>query len=75
MAFKDAETKALRADQLREHDTATLEAELATLKEALFRLQFRAATEALQGDETARFQVLRRNIARTMTVLRERKQQ
>jgi large subunit ribosomal protein L29 len=45
---------------------------LRRLKEARFRLKFRSATEAI--DNPSQFQVLRRNIARIETVLRERKQ-
>ena len=72
MALKNAETKPLDAGQLRDLDTAELEAELAVLKEARFRLKFRSATEAI--DNPAQFRIMRRNIGRIMTVLRERAQ-
>lgn len=72
MALKDAEQKPLDAAQLRELETDELRAELARLREARFRLRFRGATEAIEN--TAQFQIMRRNIARLETVLRERAQ-
>jgi len=72
MALKDAELKPLQAGVLRELTDAELHDELARLKEARFRLKFRSATEAV--DNPSQFRVLRRNIARIETVLRERKQ-
>ena len=72
MAFKDAETKPLANATVRESDTAELESELARLEEARFRLRFRSATEAIEN--SAQIRILRRNIARLKTVLRERKQ-
>lgn len=70
MALKDAERKWLRAGQLRDLSTEELKQELGRLKEERFRLKFRSATEPI--DNTAQFGVLRRNIARVQTVLRER---
>ena len=70
MALKDAESKHVSMGALRELETAELEAELARLKEARFRLKFRSATEAI--DNPAQFTITRRNIARIATVLRER---
>ena len=72
MAFKDAETKPLAGTEIREVDVAELERELARLEEARFRLRFRSATEAIENP--AQIRILRRNIARLKTVLRERKQ-
>ena len=72
MALKDAERTPLMAGQLRELAEDELRQELRRLKEARFRLKFRSATEAI--DNPSQFQVLRRNIARIETVLRERKQ-
>jgi large subunit ribosomal protein L29 len=72
MALKDAELKPLEASTLRELTEAELHDELERLKEARFRLKFRSATEAV--DNPSQFLVLRRNIARIHTVLRERKQ-
>ncbi len=70
MALKDAAQKALRCGQLRDLSTEELEEESGRLKEERFRLKFRSATEPIANP--AQFQVLRRNIARIETVLRER---
>ena len=70
MALKDAERTPLKAGQLRDLDARELADELERLKEARFRLKFRAATEPI--DNTAQFRILRRNIARIETVLREK---
>ncbi len=70
MALKDAERTPLKAGQLRDLDARELAGELDRLKEARFRLKFRAATEPI--DNTAQFRILRRNIARIETVLREK---
>ncbi len=70
MTLKDAETKPLRGNQLRELDTEELKAELSRLREALFRLRFRSATETIANP--MQFRIIRRNIARLLTVLRER---
>ncbi len=70
MALKDAERKPLKGGQLRDLEVRELADELDRLKEARFRLQFRAATEPI--DNPAQFRVLRRNIARIETVLREK---
>ena len=72
MALKDAEIKPVAPEKVRELDTAELTSELARLEEARFRLRFRSATEAIEN--SSQFRVLRRNIARLKTVLRERKQ-
>ncbi|UCG85145.1 MAG: 50S ribosomal protein L29 [Gemmatimonadota bacterium] len=70
MALKDAEKKPLDPAQLRELQTGELREELGRLEEAQFRLRFRSATEAI--DNPLQFRVIRRNIARIKTVLRER---
>lgn len=70
MALKDAETKPLRGGQLREIESDELKQELRRLQEASFRLGFRSATETV--DNPMQFRVIRRNIARIKTVLRER---
>ncbi len=70
MALKDAESKLLSAGHLRDLETAELEAELGRLREARFRLKFRSATEAI--DNPAQFKIMRRNIAKIITVLHER---
>jgi large subunit ribosomal protein L29 len=70
MALKDTETKPLRGPLLREAETDELRRELARLEEARFRLRFRAATEAL--DSPIQHRIIRRNIARIKTILRQR---
>ena len=70
MTIKDAETKPIKAGRLTDMDKAALEAELARLKEAQFRLQWRSATETIEN--AIQFRTLRRNIARIATALGER---
>ena len=70
----DAERKRLDLVALRELSDDELRTELAALKEAQFRLRFRAATEDISADNPMRFRTMRRNIARIQTVLRERTQ-
>jgi large subunit ribosomal protein L29 len=70
MALKDAEKKPLRGTQLRDMETDELRRELGRLEEARFRLKFRAATEAV--DSPIQHRIIRRNIARIKTLLRER---
>ena len=70
MVLKDAETKPLEPVQIRELQDTELQEELIRLEEAQFRLKFRSATEAI--DNPLQFRVIRRNIARIKTVLRER---
>lgn len=72
MALKDAELKPLRMPQLRELETVDLETEAAQLREAIFRLRFRAGTEDISAENPMRFRMMRRNVARIETVLRER---
>ena len=73
MSFKDAETKPLDPAAIRDNPVEDLTAELERLQEAQFRLKFRAATEDMSADNPMRFRMLRRNIARIKTVIRERK--
>jgi len=73
MALKDAENRPLEAVQVRELETGELKEEIERLKEAQFRLTFRSATETI--DNPLQFRVMRRNIARMMTILRERTEQ
>jgi large subunit ribosomal protein L29 len=70
MALRDAEKRPLDPAQIRELQTVELQEELRQLEEAQFRLRFRSATEAI--DNPLQFRVIRRNIARIKTVLRER---
>jgi large subunit ribosomal protein L29 len=55
----------------REQSVEELERSLAEAREEEFRLTFRRATETI--DNTTRFRVLRRDIARIQTVLRDKK--
>jgi|GEM_PF-1272137 len=71
MALKEAETRPLKLEVLREMSVADLEHELLQLQEAQFRLKFRSATEAVAEDNPLQFRTIRRNIARLKTVLRE----
>ncbi len=73
MALKDAEFRPLEAAQLRELELGELKDEVERLKEAQFRLKFRSATETI--DNPLQFRVMRRNVARMMTILRERTEQ
>lgn len=70
MALKDAEKRPLKPANLRELSAADLEHELVLLKEAQFRLRFRSATE--DTENKLQFRIMRRNIARLETVLREK---
>ncbi|HEY2825095.1 MAG TPA: 50S ribosomal protein L29 [Gemmatimonadales bacterium] len=70
MTIKDADRKPIKGAQLADMDQAALEAELAHLKEAKFRLQWRSATETIENP--IQFRMLRRNIARIATALRQR---
>ncbi len=73
MSLKDAEKKPLDASFIRELKDEELRVELDRLEEAQFRLKFRSATEDATGGNPLQFRILRRNIARMKTVLRERK--
>ena len=59
-----------RSDDLRQMKTEDLELKLAQLVEERFRLQFRRATEAIANP--LQFRVMRRDIARIKTILKER---
>ncbi len=73
MSLKDAEKKPLDMSFIRELKDPELKVELDRLEEAQFRLKFRSATEDATGGNPLQFRILRRNIARMKTVLRERK--
>lgn len=59
-----------KAENLRRLNTEELAQQLATLTEERFRLSFRRATEALENP--LRLRIIRRDIARIRTILRER---
>ncbi|HUO51960.1 MAG TPA: 50S ribosomal protein L29 [Gemmatimonadaceae bacterium] len=62
----------MRVDEIRELTDAEIRQKVAELKEERFRLQFRGATEVL--DDPLRFRSIRKDIARLLTVLRQRAQ-
>ena len=74
MSLKDAEKRRVGMDHLRELKDEELRVELDRLQDAQFRLKFRSATEDATGGNPMQFRIVRRNIARMKTVLRERKQ-
>jgi len=59
-----------KADDLREADESELETRLAEAKQELFNLRFQMVTG--QQDNSARLRTTRREIARILTVLREK---
>jgi large subunit ribosomal protein L29 len=61
-----------KADDLRQLKTDELEQKLAVLREEGFRLRFRSGTEAITNP--LQFRTIRRDIARIVTLLRERRQ-
>jgi large subunit ribosomal protein L29 len=62
--------KGLKAAEVREWTDAEIKSRVLELEEERFRLGFRAATETLE--DSLRLRLLRRDIARLKTVLRER---
>ena len=62
--------KQMQADDIREMLDADIRARIAELEEERFRLRFRGATQPLE--DPLRLRVLRKEIARLNTVLRER---
>jgi large subunit ribosomal protein L29 len=70
MPLKDAGKKPLRGGALREMSTEELQQELGRLEEERYRLGFRSGTESIENP--IQFRMLRRNIARIKTVLKEK---
>jgi large subunit ribosomal protein L29 len=60
----------MEAKEIREMAEADISARIAELEEERFRLRFRSATEPL--DQPLRLRVIRKDIARLRTVLREK---
>jgi len=60
----------MQADEIRELTDDEIRSRIAELSEERFRLRFRSATETLE--DPLRFRVLRKDIARMETILRER---
>ena len=61
----------MRAEEIRELTSEDITARIAALEEERFRLKFRSASEPLQ--EPLRLRVIRRDLARLKTILRERR--
>ena len=59
----------MKTTQIRELSAVEMSARIAELQEERFRLKFRGATEAL--NDPLRLRVIRRDIARLMTVMKE----
>ena len=59
----------MNTTQIRELSASEISARIAEMEEERFRLRFRGATEAL--NDPLRLRVIRRDIARLKTVLRE----
>jgi large subunit ribosomal protein L29 len=62
--------KQMSVDDIRELSEADIRARITELEEERFRLRFRGATQPLE--DPLRLRVLRKDIARLNTVLRER---
>jgi large subunit ribosomal protein L29 len=60
----------MRADEIREMSSQDIQSRVRELEEEQFRLKFRSATEPLE--DPLRLRVLRKDIARFKTVLREK---
>jgi large subunit ribosomal protein L29 len=60
----------MRADEIREMGASDIAGRIKELEEEQFRLKFRSATEPLE--DPLRLRVIRRDIARLKTVLREK---
>ena len=58
------------ANELREKSVSDLEADLLSFKREQFNLRFQAASGDLEN--TARIRVVRRNIARIKTIMRQK---
>ena len=63
----------MRAEEIRELTDAEVRSRVAELEEERFRLRFRAATETLE--DPLRLRLLRKDVARMKTVLRERERE
>lgn len=74
MALKEMETKPIRGDQIRELTIEEVRDSLRQLREAQFKLKFRAATEDVTDGNPLQFRIIRRNVARLKTVLQEMEQ-
>ena len=62
----------MRADEIREMSAEDIQHRVNELEEERFRLKFRSATEPLE--DPLRLRVIRRDLARLKTVLREQRE-
>ena len=62
----------MRADEIREMGSSDIAGRIKELEEEQFRLKFRSATEPLE--DPLRLRVIRRDLARLKTVLREQRE-
>jgi large subunit ribosomal protein L29 len=60
----------MKADEIRPLSDADIRAKVRELEEERFRLKFRSATETLE--QPLRLRTIRRDIARLLTILRQR---
>ena len=60
----------MKAQEIREWENSEIEARLDELRQELFRLKFRTATQQLENPRLLRS--IRRDIARLNTIMRER---
>ena len=65
--------KGLKPADLRSWSNDELKARITELEEERFRLQFRSATEALEGGAALRMRAIRKDVARLNTVINEKK--
>ncbi len=63
----------MRAEEIRELTDAEVQQRISELEEERFRLRFRAATETLE--DPLRLRLIRKDVARMKTVLRERERE
>ena len=73
MALKETTTRPLNLELLREMSAEDIAAELQLLRHEQFTKHFRSATEDVTNNNPMQFSIIRRNIARLHTVLREKK--
>jgi large subunit ribosomal protein L29 len=65
--------KGLKSEDLRSWSDTELRARVEELEEERFRLQFRSATEALEGGAALRIRAIRKDVARLNTVLSQKR--
>jgi large subunit ribosomal protein L29 len=65
--------KGLKSEDLRSWSDTELRARITELEEERFRLQFRSATEALEGGAALRIRAIRKDVARLNTVVSQKR--